>query len=204
LSIVYSGGDDLFLIGQWLDVLEAAFDVYNAFRLFTGNPEITLSGGYSLGDSRYPVYRFATDSGEAESRAKGSGRDALCLFNHPFKWQDAHEIKAIVDNEILPLLMPSDSCLKLPQGSFSTGFLYRLLALLRAFQKEQAWILPKIAYAAGRNGPQADWLNKNRAAAEAWMQLKQRLFRIPEENHLKKLERAILWTLMMMKKGGER
>ena len=203
LSIVYSGGDDLFLIGQWLDVLEAAFDVYSSFRLFTGNPEITLSGGYSLGDSHYPVYRFATDSGEAEKRAKGSGRDALFFFDYPCKWKDAREIREIVEKEILPLMGTGDLSLKLPQDSFSSGFLYRLLALVRSFQREQAWILPKLAYAAGRNGPKTDWLAQNRGAAEAWIQLKQRLFKLPENGHLKKLENAIVWTLMMMRKGGE-
>jgi len=78
-----------------------------------------------------------------------------------------------------------------------------LLSLVRSLQREQAWILPKLAYAAGRNGPKTDWLAQNRGAAEAWIQLKQRLFKLPENGHLKKLENAIVWTLMMMRKGGE-
>ncbi|PIV22767.1 MAG: type III-A CRISPR-associated protein Cas10/Csm1 [Deltaproteobacteria bacterium CG03_land_8_20_14_0_80_45_14] len=202
LSVVYSGGDDLFLIGHWLDCLEAAFDIHEAFNQYTGNPELTLSGGYALGDSHYPVYRFASDSGKAEHAAKGNGRDSLCFLEFPFKWREAEEIVKFLESEMMPLLQTTPTCVQLPEGSFSKGFLYRLLALIHAFEKEQAWILPKVAYLAGRNGPQMNWLKGKLTASEAWIRLKDELFRMPEPTRLKKLEASILWTLMMMRKGG--
>jgi len=202
LSVVYSGGDDLFVIGHWLDCLEAAFDIREAFTQFTGNPGLTLSGGYALGDSHYPVYRFASDSGKAEHSAKGNGRDSLCFFEFPFKWGEAEGIVNFLESQMMPLLQAGPSSLQLPEGSFSKGFLYRLLALIRAFEKEQAWILPRVAYLAGRNGPQMGWLKGKLTASEAWIRLKDELFRMPEPTRLKKLEASILWTLMMMRKGG--
>jgi len=65
VSVVYSGGDDLFLIGNWLDVTEAGFDIEAAFRAFAGNPFITLSAGMTLGGAHNPVYRLAEKAGDA-------------------------------------------------------------------------------------------------------------------------------------------
>jgi CRISPR-associated protein Csm1 len=202
LSLVYSGGDDLFLVGRWLDVLEASFDIRDAFLRFTGNPEITLSGGFTVESPEYPIHRFAEDAGEAESQAKSKGRNALCLIKGPFQWGEADEIRKIVQEEIGPLLGIGESSLVIPEGSFSKGFLYRLLALVRAMGKEEAWIAPKIAYLAGRNGPDRRWLEENRSGAEGWMRLKNRLFRLPERRDFEILEEALLWVLMMMRKGG--
>jgi len=37
LMIVYSGGDDVFIVGHWLDVFECACDIRNYFEKYTGN-----------------------------------------------------------------------------------------------------------------------------------------------------------------------
>lgn len=87
LLFIYAGGDDLFVSGAWNQVVEFAFDVYQSFRAFTGgNPNITLSGGISIGIVKYPLYQAAEESGEAENAAKSNGRDSLCLFGKAFKW----------------------------------------------------------------------------------------------------------------------
>lgn len=151
ITLVYSGGDDIFLIGQWLDCLELAFDINESFHRFTGNPEITLSGGFALGDAHHPVYRFADDSGDALTRAKAGGGDALDFFSQTFKWPEAKEVINLIRKEILPLLTTGPSCLEVPAGSFAKGFLYKLLVLARNHKKENIWILPKAAYLAGRN-----------------------------------------------------
>jgi len=42
VTVVYAGGDDLFLVGSWDQVTETAFDVNRCFRNFTGqNPDIS-------------------------------------------------------------------------------------------------------------------------------------------------------------------
>jgi CRISPR-associated protein Csm1 len=190
-------------VGRWLDVLEAGFDIREAFSRFTGNPEITLSGGFSLEEPQYPIYRFAEDAGEAEDKAKANRRESLCVINGPFQWGEADEIRRIIREEIGPLLKKGESSLLIPESSFSKGFLYRLLALVRAFGKEEAWISPKMAYLAGRNGPDRRWLEENKRGAEGWMRLKNRLFILPEKKRLGILEEATLWTLMMLRKGGK-
>jgi CRISPR-associated protein Csm1 len=106
LLFIYAGGDDLFISGAWNEVVEFAFDVYQCFRAYTGkNPDITLSGGISLADAKFPLYQAADESGEAEEKAKGKGRDRLGLFGEVFKWDEwlginTKNIAVLEDNTI--------------------------------------------------------------------------------------------------------
>ncbi|RAM52117.1 MAG: type III-A CRISPR-associated protein Cas10/Csm1 [Hapalosiphonaceae cyanobacterium JJU2] len=89
LLVIYAGGDDLFISGTWNEVVEFAFDIYQCFRAYTGrNPDITLSGGISIDDAKYPLYQAAKASGNAEDAAKDNGRDSLCLFGKALKWSE--------------------------------------------------------------------------------------------------------------------
>ncbi|MBC6431349.1 type III-A CRISPR-associated protein Cas10/Csm1 [Nostoc sp. HG1] len=89
LLFIYAGGDDLFISGAWNEIVEFAFDIYQSFRIYTGNNEdITLSGGISIDDIKFPLYQAAKCSGEAEEAAKGNGRDSLGLFGQVFKWDE--------------------------------------------------------------------------------------------------------------------
>lgn len=89
LLFIYAGGDDLFISGAWNEVVEFAFDIYQSFRIYTGNNEdITLSGGISIDDIKFPLYQAAKSSGEAEDAAKENGRDSLGLFGQVFKWDE--------------------------------------------------------------------------------------------------------------------
>ena len=89
LLFIYAGGDDLFVSGAWDEVLAFAFDVYQAFRAYTGqHPDITLSAGVYLADTKFPLYQAAAEAGEVEKDAKGNGRDSLGLFNAVLKWDE--------------------------------------------------------------------------------------------------------------------
>lgn len=89
LLFIYAGGDDLFITGSWNEIVEFSFDIYQAFRAYTGyNKDITLSGGISIHTPKFPLYLAASHSGEAEHSAKGNGRDSLGLFGQVFKWYE--------------------------------------------------------------------------------------------------------------------
>lgn len=73
VSIIYAGGDDLFIVGAWDDTLELSFDIQKAFKNFTyGRPESDggISGGLTLHLPRFPLYQMARLSAEAEAYAK--------------------------------------------------------------------------------------------------------------------------------------
>lgn len=81
VSIVYSGGDDVFLVGAWNEVVEAAIDLRQCFRLFNQR-SLTLSGGIGLYDRSYPINVMAEEVAELEENAKGfPGKDAISLFD---------------------------------------------------------------------------------------------------------------------------
>lgn len=86
VTIIYSGGDDLFLVGAWSEVVELSVDLGKAFKEFVGyHPDITLSGGMTVHPARFPLYQIAALSERALKEAK-SNRDpcSMCRQN----WKD--------------------------------------------------------------------------------------------------------------------
>ncbi len=80
LCVVYSGGDDVFLVGAWNDVLDAAVDLKNAFERYTEGT-LTISCGIGLCASSYPINRMALETAELEDYSKKlEGKDAITLF----------------------------------------------------------------------------------------------------------------------------
>ena len=73
VSIVYAGGDDLFIVGAWDDVAELAFDINTCFREFScSNPEVHLSAGVTLHKPKFPLYQMAKTAKDAERAAKAN------------------------------------------------------------------------------------------------------------------------------------
>lgn len=105
---MYSGGDDLFIVGSWDALPHLAHDIREAFRRFVaGNPMITLSGGISLATERFPIYQAARQAGEAEEAAKSfvrgkpaNGRprekDALTFLGQAIGWERFDDIWSMV------------------------------------------------------------------------------------------------------------
>ena len=87
VSIVYAGGDDLFIVGAWDDVAELAFDINACFKAFTcQNPDVHLSAGVTLHKPKFPLYQMAKVAKQAEDIAKanewgiGKTKNSLALF----------------------------------------------------------------------------------------------------------------------------
>jgi len=100
IVIVYSGGDDIFAIGTWNDVIEFSVDLRTAFKEFT-NGKITMSAGIGFFSEKFPIYQMAERTGELEKMAKSYSKensetptkDAVALFgvinnelNHVYDW----------------------------------------------------------------------------------------------------------------------
>lgn len=99
IVIVYSGGDDVFAIGTWNDIIEFSIDLRTAFKEFT-NDKITLSAGIGFFSENYPIHQIAEKTGNLESLAKAnkdsSGKiikNSVALFgeinaelNHVYTW----------------------------------------------------------------------------------------------------------------------
>ncbi len=85
---VYTGGDDVFLIGPW-DVMPAlAQEIAGEFGQYTAShPKITISAGMSFIGGKYPIYQAAEDAHEAlEVAKKLPGKDAFHFLGKDWKW----------------------------------------------------------------------------------------------------------------------
>ena len=87
---VYTGGDDLFLIGPWHLMPTLAHEITSSFGRYTGsNPNLHISGGLAFIHGKYPVKSAAEDAGDEESRAKSmEGKDAFAFLGGVWHWKD--------------------------------------------------------------------------------------------------------------------
>lgn len=84
--VLYSGGDDLFIVGPWDWTLRLAQKIHDEFQKFTGqNPNLTLSAGYVQVKPRYPIQKAAELVGEAEKEAKKE-RNQIYAFKVSMGW----------------------------------------------------------------------------------------------------------------------
>ncbi|WP_303322530.1 type III-A CRISPR-associated protein Cas10/Csm1 [Cloacibacillus evryensis] len=131
--IVYSGGDDIFMVGAWDDILESAVDIRNAFKKFTGGA-LTISAGIAIYPYKYPIYRGAHLAAELEEKSKRvPGKDSLTLFTadegYTYKWDD-------FSSGVVPKLRLLGKFLDGEDSERGKAFLYKLLQLLRRADKK--------------------------------------------------------------------
>jgi CRISPR-associated protein Csm1 len=86
---IYSGGDDLFMVGSWDALPDLAQEIRDDFsRFVSGHPGLHLSGGIALIGGKYPLYQAAEDAGEAERQAKGyPGKNAITFLGQTLNWE---------------------------------------------------------------------------------------------------------------------
>lgn len=97
--VVYSGGDDLFIIGPWIELPKIAQQIRERFSAYVGDKKnITLSGGIFIAPSKkFPVYHSATISGEALNNAKKNEKDKLSFLGEVLSWDDFKEVEETTD-----------------------------------------------------------------------------------------------------------
>lgn len=156
--IVYSGGDDIFVVGAWDDIIEFSIDLVKSLREFTLN-SLTISAGLGLFPEKFPIKSMGEITGKLEDYAKSNKyilngvektKNSVCLFNKEniYSWKDFEE-KVLGEK------------LKLLQDYFSEidergkSFLYRVLNLLRDEEKDKL-NLARLAYLLARLEPKEE------------------------------------------------
>jgi CRISPR-associated protein Csm1 len=91
-QIIYSGGDDLFIVGKWDILIAMAEEIRTAFGRFTANPNVGISGGLVIVNPKFPLLRAADLAADAEKDAKAhvtrnTEKDAFSLLGYPLHWQ---------------------------------------------------------------------------------------------------------------------
>lgn len=91
---VFSGGDDLFLIGPWNNIIDFATFINERFCSYVcKNEVITLSAGISVNKPNEPVSIIAERGEEAVKHAKKHGKNSVSLFGIAVTWQDFKELE---------------------------------------------------------------------------------------------------------------
>ena len=128
---IYSGGDDLFVVGAWDKMPELGKKIYDDFRTFTCmNPSITLSAGITIAPSeKYPLYQVADLAGKALDKSKGlEEKDGVTFLDTAMKWDKfAGEVTGL-----------RDDLKKLLAAGVSRGFLQKLNAVYGEYKKQKS------------------------------------------------------------------
>ena len=150
VTVVYSGGDDVFLLGAWDDAVEAAMRIRQCFAAFSCGA-LTISAGLALVDERYPVRLSADDSGALEERAKKApGKSSICVFEpvHTYSWPVFRE--RVIGEKKAAL----EAFFSIERQERGTSYLYRTLDLLRTAQGADGRLqLARYAYLLARLEP---------------------------------------------------
>jgi len=110
---VYSGGDDLLLVGPRGRMLDLARDIREGFARYTQHPQITLSAGLAVVKPKLPLAHTVDRANDALRQAKEGGRNRLCLLGQVIPW-----------DELRPL---NDTISRLTIWQPPSSFLYHLL-----------------------------------------------------------------------------
>ena len=143
MTVVYSGGDDVFLLGAWNDVIEASLRIHKDFTEFSCGA-LTISSGLALVGEHYPVRLSANDSGRLEELAKDEpSKNSICVFDkeHVYGWN------TFINDVIGEKKAALDAFFSLNNQERGTAFLYRMLELLRLAQDKNDGRLHLARYA---------------------------------------------------------
>jgi CRISPR-associated protein Csm1 len=145
-TVVYSGGDDLFLIGAWDDILGFAVDLYDALGEYSQNT-LTISAGIGLYPEKYPVSTMAKQTGALEDAAKAvPGKNAVALFDAQTVYPWPIFVEKVLE-EKYRLISDFFGTMQ----DYGKAFLYHLLELMR--RRADRINLARYAYLLARMEP---------------------------------------------------
>lgn len=168
VNIIYAGGDDLFLVGAWDEVLEVAIDINRAFKQFT-NGKLTLSAGMAMFSPTYPISKMAEIAGLLIQMSKsGKDKNSIALFGmetnlkangqleckHIYTWAD-FEMKVCKEKMNYLLAHLSFDGDKFNKLSVGKSLIYRLMDLIQLADEDKLNIA-RFAYVLARMQPKQD------------------------------------------------
>lgn len=152
LYTVFAGGDDIFVLGAWDEVIDFAKELRQEFKVFSEGSPLSLSVGMIMTKSNKPINFVAHIAEEALEKAKDidDEKDAITLFRETVKWNNYLD-----ENNAVYL---QEELVRFDNETYSlhTAFLYRLLELVEMSKKSksdpiQTMWKSKLAYSFSRN-----------------------------------------------------
>lgn len=127
--VVYSGGDDIFIVGNWDATIAIAEDIRKKFGDYTLNsPAFSISGGITMVKDKYPLMKAAQDCEKEEKAAKRHqvhtsngqilSKNSICILGMPLNWHTEFEQVRQLKNDL---------CLLLKNGKINKSFLTKVM-----------------------------------------------------------------------------
>ncbi len=142
ITAIYAGGDDLFLIGAWDDIITASIHINNKFSEFTLG-KLTISAGIGMFSAKYPVSKMAFETGLLEEAAKTGEKNQVALWidEKVYSWKELEE-KILKEKLMLIQQAFKDT------DKHGKAFIYKILSLLR---NEDYINIARLAYLLSRS-----------------------------------------------------
>ena len=196
VAIVYSGGDDLFLVGSWDDIIAAAIDIEEALKKYTLGT-LSISAGIGIYPAKYPLSVCASEVEELEDESKkypdsqNPSKNAVTLMGETYSW---NEFTGKVLGEKLKALRKFFNT----NDERGMAFLYRLLELIRG--RDEKINIARFAYILARLEPND---SKKKAVKEAYRDFARQMYLwIQNKEDSRELVTAI-YIYVYERRGGE-
>ncbi len=126
IYVIFTGGDDVFVIGEWKEIIRFAKDLRNKFHKFS-NQTTTLSVGIVMfkGGSLKDISELTDDAEKRAKSVENNSRDGIDIFNYSMKFSQFLNIESEFINIINAL----------PKEKVTSSFLYRLMSFARMSQQ---------------------------------------------------------------------
>ena len=140
LSIIYAGGDDVFILGAWDEIFKFAVELRQNFLKWSNN-KLTLSAGIGIFPDKTPIDIIARTTGSLEEAAKDNGKDSICLFADQFVFKYDDFINNVLHDKLVVI-----------QNFFANesergkAFIYKLLDLIRQRDSQDRIAFSRLAY----------------------------------------------------------
>ena len=129
---VFAGGDDLFLLGAWDEVVEMARDIEGEFNAFVMSDDLSISFGIAMAKPTTPISYLAEHTEKLLEEAKDIDegkdaehpKDAISLFGETVKWKEYKDIFSKLYRSLEDF-----------EKHLNSAFLYRLLELIEMSKK---------------------------------------------------------------------
>ena len=194
IAVIYSGGDDVFVVGAWKDILEFGIDLYNNLKEYTQGT-LTISAGLGMYMPKYPISYMAEKTGELEDCSKKlEGKNAITLFDkdNSYHWDEfIEEVMGEKFTIISEFFSKSED-----KGK---SLLYSLLELFR--NRDKKINLARMAYTLARMEPKG---NVSEEEKEIYQNFKEKLYDwMLNDNDTKQAITAIyIYSYLIRKEEG--
>lgn len=178
-TVIYSGGDDAFIIGAWDDILKLLARLRGYFADWT-DQKMTFSAGIYMYQATMPINIVARRTNQLLQEAKLAGKHRVALFDSSIIFDVDEFINDVYYDKLVKIRQFFTK-----QSNRGKSFAYKLLSLLRSRNEEDRISFARLAYFLSR-------LEDDAEDTEAFHQFKESMLGWYDNAHeIKKVETAL-------------